>query len=252
MPPLLEVRNLCFRHPHSVRPTVDDVSLEVESGRTFALVGESGSGKSTLLRLVMGLLDPIGGEIHFAKRRVDKMTPVERRPLRAEMAMVFQDPAASLNPRRTVFQALSEPFEVHRENTPRSQIEEEAVHLLETVGLHADHLVRFPHELSGGQRQRVSIARALALRPKLLLLDEPTSALDVSVQAQVLNLLVELQRSLSLAYLFVSHDLAVVAHIADTIGVMQAGRLVESAPTRALLAEPRTDYTRDLLNAFCA
>jgi ABC-type glutathione transport system ATPase component len=247
---LLTVRDARFRHPGAKRWTVDGVSLDVEAGGTFALVGESGSGKSTLIRLVMGLLPLAEGSIFFDDARIDRMGEAERRPLRAQMGMVFQDPAASLNPRRTVLQALAEPFEVHRPEMRRPEIAEEALHLLETVGLGGDHLHRFPHELSGGQRQRVSIARALALRPRLVLLDEPTSALDVSVQAQILNLLLELQRSLGLAYLFVSHDLAVVAYMADRIGVMQGGRLVECAATDALLAMPSTEYTRALLDAY--
>lgn len=247
---LLVVRDLRFRYPGSARWIVDDVSLEVEAGGTFALVGESGSGKSTLVRLVMGLLRPQEGTIVFDDVRLERMTESERRPRRAEMGMVFQDPAGSFNPRRTILQALAEPFEIHRREMKRGEIADEALHMLETVGLGGDHLNRYPHELSGGQRQRVSIARALALRPRLVLLDEPTSALDVSVQAQILNLLLELQRSLGLAYLFVSHDLAVVAYMADTIGVMQGGRLVETARTESLLAAPRTDYTRALLDAY--
>ena len=248
--PLLEVRDLCFRHPGAPRPTVDGVSLDVEAGATFALVGESGSGKSTLIRLVMGLLAPQGGTVTFDGRRLDDLPEAERRPLRASMGMVFQDPMASLSPRRTVLQTLVEPFRVHRPEVPLDEMEDEILHLVETVGLSADHLLRLPHALSGGQRQRVSIARALALKPRIVLLDEPTSALDVSVQAQILNLLLELQRSLGLAYLFVSHDLAVVAHMADHIGVMQAGRLVECGDTAAIIAAPATDYTRALLDAF--
>lgn len=248
---LLSVRNLYFRHPQSTRPTVDGVSLQVEAGQTFALVGESGSGKSTLVRLIMGLLRPHAGAIWFDCRRLDTMDEARRRPLRAEMAMVFQDPSASLSPRRTVFQAIAEPFLVHRPQLAAAEVADATAQLLHTVGLGTDYMHRFPHELSGGQRQRVSVARALALQPKLVLLDEPTSALDVSVQAQILNLLSDLQQALGLAYLFVSHDLAVVANMADRIGVMRDGRLVECNDTRALLTAPQTDYTRALLAAFC-
>ncbi len=247
-------------------PTVSGVSFEVEPGRTLALVGESGSGKSTVARLVMGLLRPWSGAIAFDGQRLEALGERERRPWRRVMQMVFQDPGGSLNPRRTVLQSVGEAFAIHPEAAggksviPSSgrgrgwgqQVEHGVLELLERVGLGRDHLHRYPHEFSGGQRQRISIARALAPRPKLLVLDEPTSALDVSVQAQILNLLVELQRDLQMGYLFITHDMGVVAHMADAVGVMQRGQLVELGAAEQVLERPSHEYTRALLDSVLA
>ena len=215
------------RAPKRTLRAVDHVSFAVEAGETLALVGESGSGKSTIARLIVGLYAPTEGAVHFSGRR---------------MQMIFQDPYASLNPRWRVRDIVAEPIRaLHTQN----RVEE----LLVQVGLSADDGEKYPHQFSGGQRQRVSIARALATNPAFLVCDEPTSALDVSVQAQVLNLMRRLQRELGLTYLFISHNLAVVHHVADRVGVMYLGRIVELAPTRELFASPQHPYTRMLLAA---
>jgi len=230
---------------------VDGVSFTIAKGETLGLVGESGCGKSTVARLIVGLYRPTRGEIRFAGRRVD-FADAEL-ALRRSLQMIFQDPYASLNPRWRVADIVAEPLLAHRgvEGSPRTQAEIAArvSALLEQVGLSAADVAKYPHQFSGGQRQRISIARALAPRPAFLICDEPTSALDVSVQAQVLNLMRRLQRELELTYLFISHNLAVVHHVADRVGVMYLGRIVELASTRRVFSDPQHPYTRMLLAA---
>jgi len=228
---------------------VDGVSFDLAEGETLALVGESGSGKSTLGRLVLKLIEPSAGAILWKGVDITRLAPGAMRTLRREMQIVFQDPYGSLNPRMTVGDMLAEPLMLHGIATgraARARIGE----LLSLVGLTPAHAGRFPHEFSGGQRQRIGIARALAVEPRMIVADEAVSALDVSVRAQVLNLLRDLQQRLGLAYLFIAHDLAVVRHIADRVAVMYLGQVVERAPTAALFAAPRHPYTRALLSAI--
>ena len=256
--PLLEVENLgrTFVVRRSVlgRPTamvraVEGVTFSLDAGKTLALVGESGSGKSTLGRLVLRLIEPTAGRIRFDGRDVTALKERELRPLRRNAQLIFQDPYAALNPRMTVGQILSEPLLLHNIVPPALRAER-VNELLRLVGLDQRVTRRYPHEFSGGQRQRIVIARALAVEPKLIVCDEPVSALDVSIRAQVLNLLRDLQRRLGLAYIFISHDLAVVKHIADRIAVMHLGRIVEIGPNDALFANPRHPYSRALLSAI--
>jgi oligopeptide transport system ATP-binding protein len=258
MTPLLEVSHVVKHFPiksgilidrevGQVR-AVDDVSLSVEPGETLGLVGESGCGKSTLCRVILQLLDPTSGSIKFEGKEVTGFGRSELRSLRREMQMIFQDPYASLNPRRRVGQIVAEPMRLHglaEGEELRPQVED----LLERVGLAAEHYNRFPHEFSGGQRQRVGIARALALRPKLIIADEPVSALDVSIQAQIINLLEDLQEEFGLTYIFVAHDLGVVRHVSDRIAVMYLGKIVETAPAEQLYTNPVHPYTTALLSA---
>src|SRR5438876_6924090 len=235
------------RKPRALLKAVDGVSFTIARGETLGLVGESGCGKSTVARLIVGLYRPTRGEIRYAGRRIDANTanPAARR----NMQMIFQDPYASLNPRWRVVDIVAEPLRAGRGDERGPAIEARVASLLEQVGLARADGSKFPHQFSGGQRQRVSIARALAGNPAFLVCDEPTSALDVSVQAQVLNLMRRLQRELDLTYLFISHNLAVVHHIANRVGVMYLGRIVELAPTRVLFTRPQHPYTRMLLEA---
>jgi oligopeptide/dipeptide ABC transporter ATP-binding protein len=250
---LLEVRNLSVTFDTERGPVraVDGLDLDVEPGDVLGLVGESGSGKSTTARLALRLLEPTAGRIRFDGQDITSLSTRALRPLRQRMQMVFQDPFASLDPRMTVRQTLEEPLVAHGIGTAASR-RARADELLQLVNLSAHHAARYPHEFSGGQRQRVGIARALALQPDLVVCDEAVSALDVSIQAQVINLLKELQARLGLAYLFIAHDLAVVKHMADRVAVMYLGRLVEVAPKEALFADPRHPYTRMLISAIPA
>ncbi len=256
--PLLEVKNLRTwfpvtggvfrRHVDDVK-AVDDVSFTVEAGTTVGLVGESGSGKSTIGKTILKLVAPTSGQVLFEGRDVLPLSEDEFRPLRRQMQMIFQDPFGSLNPRHTILQIVGEALEIHFPKMSRSERRDRVSELMRQVGLKPEMMERYPHEFSGGQRQRIGIARALAVKPKFIVCDEPVSALDVSVQAQIVNLLQDLQDELGLTYLFIAHDLAVVEHISDHVLVMYRGKIVESAAADEIYANPQHDYTRKLLAA---
>ena len=235
---------------------VDDVSFSISPGETFGIVGESGCGKSTLSRCVLRLLEPTDGTVRFAGRDITDLSRRELRPLRREMQMIFQDPYASLNPRKRVGQIVGDPMRLHKtvpkdgDGAAKEAVKPRVQALLERVGLNPEHYNRFPHEFSGGQRQRIGIARALALEPRLIVADEPVSALDVSIQAQIVNLLDELQDEFGLTYVFVAHDLGVVRHVSDRVGVMYLGKLVEVSPADELYSRPIHPYTAALLSAI--
>jgi peptide/nickel transport system ATP-binding protein len=239
------------RRPRQLLHAVDGVSFDIGRGRTLALVGESGCGKSTVARLLVGLYAPTRGDVVFDGQDAHAAYrgPAAKQ-LRRRIQMIFQDPYASLNPRWTVAQIVGEPLQEHGIIGDQAQLEDRVAQLLHSVGLSSEDVVKFPHQFSGGQRQRISIARALATEPEFLVCDEPTSALDVSVQAQVLNIMKDLQRQRGLTYLFISHNLAVVRHVSDEVGVMYLGRLLELAAKHQLFSEPRHPYTRMLLDAI--
>ena len=246
--PLLAVEHLCVRH--GATRVVEDVSFTLARGETLAVVGESGAGKTTLARAVLGLVPIESGRVAFDGTDLATLDAAGMRTLRRRMQVVFQDPLSSLDPRMTVHDSVAEPLWTHEPALPRADVTRRVAAMFERVGLSRAQLDRYPHELSGGQCQRVGIARALVLGPELVVCDEPVSALDVSVQAQVLDLLVELKRELELAMLFISHDLAVVHRVADRVLVMRAGRVVEIAPRDELYSRPAVPYTRELLDAM--
>jgi ABC-type oligopeptide transport system ATPase subunit len=248
---LLEARELtkCYPRHGGMEAVVDRVSLSIERGETLGLVGESGSGKSTVARMILGLIPPSSGEVFFDGERVTGASERALRKLRRRFQPVFQDPFAALNPRMTVSAVLAEPFKIHSAQTRPEALREEVRALLRLVGLDESALGRYPHEFSGGQRQRINIARALALKPELLVLDEPVSALDVSVGAQIVNLLRRLQQELRLTYLFISHSMPLVRYLSTNIAVLRAGKLVETGESDSLCRAPREAYTKALLEA---
>ncbi len=242
-------RGVIFQRQIGEVKAVDGISFQVGAGETFGVVGESGSGKSTTARLICRLLEPTSGQVLFAGQDITALQGARLRTVRRDLQMIFQDPYSSLNPRKTVGSIVAEPLAIHRIEPDRAARRRAVQELMELVGLNPEHYNRYPHEFSGGQRQRIGIARALALRPRLLIADEPVSALDVSIQAQVLNLLRELQRRLGLTVVFISHDLSVIRHMCDRIAVMRDGRIVELAANEQLYRSPRDPYTRELLAA---
>lgn len=249
---ILDVRHLkkYFSTPRGVLHAVDDVSFSIERGRTLGVVGESGCGKSTTGRAILRLVEPTSGEVFFEGRDITKISNSEMRHLRRDMQLIFQDPYSSLNPRKSVYDLIKEPIELNKLIRNKVELDDRVFELMETVGL-AERLVNsYPHELDGGRRQRIGIARALAMKPKFIVCDEPVSALDVSIQAQILNLLMDIQASMGLTYIFITHDLAVVHHFADDIAVMYLGQLVEKANAKELFANPLHPYTEALLSAI--
>ncbi len=249
---LLEVKDLCqyFKTPRGMLHAVDKVNFKIEKGTTLGVVGESGCGKSTLGRTVLHLLNPTSGQIFFNGEDISAPSKPELKNLRKKMQMIFQDPFSSLNPRMSVSQIISEPFQIYNTFKTKAELEKKVAELMSTVGL-AERLVNsYPHELDGGRRQRIGVARALALNPEFIVCDEPVSALDVSIQAQVINLMMDLQRDLNLTYIFITHDFSVVKHISDNICVMYLGNVIEQSPKKDLFSNPLHPYTKALLSAI--
>lgn len=250
--PLLDVNGLAkefaVKGKKKKIKAVDGVSFSLNAGETLGVVGESGSGKSTLARLVLRLLEPTAGEITFDGQKISDLNPRELRTARRQMQMIFQDPFASLDPRMTIEDLICEPLDIHKIGDVNERAEL-VKNIIGHVGLTADALTRYPHEFSGGQRQRISIARAIITRPKLIIADEPVSALDVSIQSQILNLMLDLRREMNLTYIFISHDLSVIQHIADKVAVMYLGKIVEYAPVEEIFARPQHPYTKALISA---
>ena len=250
--PLIEVKHLkkYFKTKRGMVHAVDDVTFTIEKGKTLGVVGESGCGKSTTGRTILRLLDPTDGQILFEGKDITKLKRREMNKLRKDMQIIFQDPFSSIDPKMTVAEIIREPITVNHLIKDKKEIENRVLELMETVGLAERLYGAYPHELDGGRRQRIGIARALAMDPKFIVCDEPVSALDVSIQAQVLNLLQELQEKMGLTYMFITHDLAVVNHFADDIAVMYLGQMVEKAPAEELFAHPMHPYTQALLSAI--
>lgn len=249
---LLEVKDLKKYYPDGRKTTVravDGISFSLKKNETLGLVGESGCGKSTAGRAILRLVEPTSGEVVYKGKNLLRLPPAEMRSLRKEVQIIFQDPYASLNPKMTIGRILEEPFRIHNVGS-KAERKEKAVELLRRVGLSSDHIDRYPHEFSGGQRQRIGIARAVALHPEFIVADEPVSALDVSVRAQILNLLRDLQDTLGISYLFISHDMGVVEYFCDRVAVMYLGRFVELADRASLYTSPRHPYTQALLAAI--
>ena len=249
---ILEVRHLkkYFKTSHGMLHAVDDISFDLQAGKTLGLVGESGCGKSTTGRSILRLIEPTSGQIFFEGKDITALSKSQMRHMRKDMQIIFQDPFSSLDPKKTINQIIAEPIRVNRILTDKHQIENRVLELMETVGL-AERLINsYPHELDGGRRQRIGVARALVLNPRFLVCDEPVSALDVSIQAQILNLMQELQQQLGLTYLFITHDLSVVKHISDDIMVMYLGQVVEKAPAERIFENPLHPYTQALLSAI--
>lgn len=258
IPPLLSVVHLkkyfpvkegFFSSGNKAVHAVDDVSFELQEGEVLGLVGESGSGKSTTGRLILRLIEPTSGEVYYRGENILKAESGRMRSLRKEIQIIFQDPYSSLNPRMTIGKILEEPYIIHKTGN-KAERKEKVLRLLEKIGLHPDAVKRYPHEFSGGQRQRVGIARAIALSPKLIIADEPISSLDVSIQAQIINLLEDLQKEFNLSLLFIAHDLNMVRHLSNRVAVMYLGRIVELAQTDELFRNPKHPYTEALLSAI--
>ena len=251
---LINVENLKKYFPTSdkekVVKAVDDISFQIFKGETLGVVGESGCGKSTTGRLVLQLLEPTEGKVQYNGQELTTMTRKQLRPLRKEMQIIFQDPYASLDPRKTVLQILAEPFEIHNPEMSKEEIYDKVAELVKHVGLRPEHIYRYPHEFSGGQRQRVGIARAIALNPEFVVCDEPVSALDVSIQAQVINLMADLKKQFNLTYMFISHDLRIIKHFCDRVMVMYLGNIVEIGTKEAIYGKRRHPYTKALLSAI--
>ena len=256
---LLEIKNLkkyfpvkegVFRRTVAHVKAVDDITFHIKKGETLGLVGESGCGKSTAGRTILRLLEATAGEIWFEGKNLVDLDKKDLREMRKEMQIIFQDPYASLNPRMTVADIVGEPIDIHNLASSKKERNEKVAEILDTVGLGPEYMKRYPHEFSGGQRQRIGVARALAVDPSLIIADEPVSALDVSIQAQVINLMQDLQKDFDLTYLFIAHDLSVVKHISDRVAVMYLGKLVEVADKKELFDDPKHPYTQSLLSAI--
>ncbi len=251
---LVDAKNLTKYFPtgdrdHPVK-AVDNISFQVFKGETLGVVGESGCGKSTTGRLVLNLIEPTSGSVKFKGTELTTLSRKQMRSIRKEMQIIFQDPYASLDPRKTVYQILAEPFQIHNPEMSREEIYQKVTELVDQVGLRPEHIYRYPHEFSGGQRQRVGIARAIALRPEFVVCDEPVSALDVSIQAQVINLMQDIKREYDLSYLFISHDLRIIKHFCDRVMVMYLGNIVEMGTKEAIYEKRRHPYTQALLSAI--